>query len=137
MTISTSTPPFSPFSPSAMAAPSLYSYSSNNSSSTVSPPAPPPPSGLRSSVSSSIRQDARHSPHSSLPAGTPVPPQASGAGIIERPLNRARGAEVALSAWAFLFAETVAYSQSRADTVSDLEKRCVETRSRWRRVGFY
>ncbi|WVF72310.1 hypothetical protein IAT40_007123 [Kwoniella sp. CBS 6097] len=43
--------------------------------------------------------------------------------ILDRPLNKTKGAEVAMSAWAFLFAEMVAYSQSRVDSVTDLEKR--------------
>lgn len=30
-----------------------------------------------------------------------------------------------MGAWAFLFAEIVSYSQSRSDSVDDLEKRCV------------
>lgn len=45
--------------------------------------------------------------------------------IVDRPLAKTRGAEVAVGAWAFLFAEIVAYSQSRVDSVSDLEARCV------------
>ncbi|WVO21906.1 uncharacterized protein IAS62_003226 [Cryptococcus decagattii] len=43
--------------------------------------------------------------------------------IVDRPLAKTRGAEVAVGAWAFLFAEIVAYSQSRVDSVSDLEAR--------------
>ncbi|OCF35382.1 hypothetical protein I316_02932 [Kwoniella heveanensis BCC8398] len=43
--------------------------------------------------------------------------------ILDRPLNKTKGAEVAMSAWAFLFAEMVAYSQSRVDSVTGLEKR--------------
>lgn len=30
-----------------------------------------------------------------------------------------------MGAWAFMFAEIIAYSQSRVDSVSDLEARCV------------
>lgn len=88
--------------------PSLYNYSANTSTSTVS------------QAQRSLR-DSRHSPHPSLPIGTPV--QGSGNNVIDRPLNRTRGAEVGLSAWAFMFAEIVAYSQSRVDSVTDLEKR--------------
>lgn len=44
--------------------------------------------------------------------------------IIDRPLAKTKGAEVAMGAWAFLFAEIVAYSQNRVDSVSDLEARC-------------
>ncbi|WVQ98621.1 hypothetical protein IAU59_005751 [Kwoniella sp. CBS 9459] len=47
--------------------------------------------------------------------------------ILDRPLNKTKGAEVAMSAWAFLFAEIVAYSQSRVDSVTDLEKRLSST----------
>ncbi|KAE8538086.1 hypothetical protein D1P53_006153 [Cryptococcus gattii VGV] len=43
--------------------------------------------------------------------------------IIDRPLAKTKGAEVAMGAWAFMFAEIVAYSQSRVDSVSDLEAR--------------
>lgn len=46
-------------------------------------------------------------------------------GILDRPLNRTKGAEVGMGAWAFLFAEIVSYSQSRSDSVDDLEKRYV------------
>lgn len=46
-------------------------------------------------------------------------------GILDRPLNRTRGAEVGMATWAFLFAEIVSYSQSRSDSVDDLEKRSV------------
>lgn len=47
------------------------------------------------------------------------------ASILDRPLNRAKGAEVSLGAFAFLFSEIVAYSQSRVDSVTDLERRSV------------
>jgi hypothetical protein len=40
-------------------------------------------------------------------------------------LNKSKGQEVGMGAWAFLFAEIVSYSQSRVDSVTDLEKRCV------------
>lgn len=89
----------------------LYSYSNNTSTSTVA----------QTPRSISIR-DARHSPHPSLPAGAPVP---AAANILERPINKTKGAEVAASSWAFMFAEIVSYSQSRVDSVADLEKRCV------------
>jgi hypothetical protein len=88
---------------------SLYNYSANTSTSTVS------------QAHRSLR-DSRYSPHPSLPAGTPVP-AASGNNVIDHPLNRTRGAEVGLGAWAFMFAEIVSYSQSRVDSVADLEKR--------------
>jgi hypothetical protein len=44
---------------------------------------------------------------------------------LDRPLNKTKGAEVGLAAWAFLLAEIIAYSQTRVDSVSDLEKRWV------------
>jgi hypothetical protein len=44
-------------------------------------------------------------------------------GILDRPLNRSKGSEVSSGAWAFLFGEIVSYSQSRVDSVTDLEKR--------------
>jgi hypothetical protein len=43
--------------------------------------------------------------------------------ILDRPLNRSKGGEVGMGAWAFLFGEIVSYSQSRVDSVTDLEKR--------------
>ncbi|OXG44499.1 BET3 family protein [Cryptococcus neoformans Bt120] len=73
------------------------------------------------------RDSARTAAHPSLQqqlfgpsaAGPSAPPS-----IIDRPLAKTRGAEVAMGAWAFMFAEIVAYSQSRVDSVSDLEARC-------------
>lgn len=93
--------------------PPLYSYSTNTSSSTVS------------QVPRSLI-DSRGSPRPQSGLGQqqqqPLLPPA-GANILERPLNKTKGAEVSLSAWSFLFAEIVAYSQSRVDSVADLEKR--------------
>ena len=91
--------------------PPLYSYSTNTSTSTVS------------QVPRSLI-DSRGSPRpqSGLGQQQPLLPPA-GANILERPLNKTKGAEVSLSAWSFLFAEIVAYSQSRVDSVADLEKR--------------
>lgn len=43
--------------------------------------------------------------------------------ILDRPINKSRGIEVGLPAWAFLFSEIVSYSQTRVDSVADLEKR--------------
>lgn len=45
--------------------------------------------------------------------------------ILDRPINKTRGVEVGLPAWAFLYSEIVSYSQTRVDSVADLEKRCV------------
>lgn len=44
---------------------------------------------------------------------------------LDRPLNKSKGLEVGLAAWAFLLAEIIAYSQTRVDSVSELEKRSV------------
>ncbi|EIW69592.1 hypothetical protein TREMEDRAFT_68769 [Tremella mesenterica DSM 1558] len=54
---------------------------------------------------------------------TPIPGQGRNVGILDRPLNKTRGGEVSNSAWAFLFAEIISYSQSRVDSVTDLERR--------------
>lgn len=92
--------------------PSLYSYSANTSASAVS------------QVPRSLI-DSRGSPRPQSGLGQqplPLPPPA-GASILERPLNKSKGSEVSLSAWSFLFAEIVAYSQGRVDSVADLEKR--------------
>ncbi len=86
--------------PSTPASASLYSYSANTSSSTIA----------------AQQRLARHSPHPS------IPPNAS-ANILERPLNRTRASEVSLAAWAVMLAEIISYSQSRVDSVNDLEKR--------------
>ena len=56
-------------------------------------------------------------------------PSGISGGILDRPLNRTRGAEVSLNAFAFLLSEIVSYSQSRVDSVTDLERRRVEHRS--------
>lgn len=71
------------------------------------------------------RDSARTAPHPSLQQQLFGPPAAGAAppSIVDRPLARTKGAEVAVGAWAFMFAEIVAYSQSRADSVSDLEAR--------------
>lgn len=46
-----------------------------------------------------------------------------GTHILDRNVNRTRGAEVSMGAWAFLFGEIVSYSQGRVDSVTDLEGR--------------
>lgn len=43
--------------------------------------------------------------------------------IYERPLSKSRSAEVSLSAWAFLFSETIQYTQKRVSGVAEFEKR--------------
>lgn len=55
----------------------------------------------------------------SLGASAPPPSQS----IIDRPLNRMRGAEVGMAAWAFLYSGIIAYSQNRVDSVVELENR--------------
>lgn len=88
--------------PATPANASLYSYSTNTSSSTI--------------AQQRLASTSRHSPHPSLPAS-------ASSNILERPLNRTRGSEVSLAAWAFMLAEIISYSQSRVDSVNDLEKR--------------
>ena len=43
--------------------------------------------------------------------------------IYDRPLNKARAAEVSASAFAFLFSEVVQYTQKRVSGINDLERR--------------
>ncbi len=45
--------------------------------------------------------------------------------IYDRNLNKTRTAEVSLSAYAFLFAEIVRYTQMRVSGIGELERRCV------------
>ncbi|ORY33720.1 ER to Golgi transport-related protein, partial [Naematelia encephala] len=79
--------------------------------------ASPPPSS-----SSTTKRDSRPAqPPSSLQQQ--LFSNSTHGGILDRPLNRTRGAEVALGAFAFLLSEVVAYSQSRVDSVTDLERR--------------
>jgi hypothetical protein len=44
-------------------------------------------------------------------------------GILDKPLNRTKGAEISMAAWSFLFAEIISYCQSRVDSISDLEQK--------------
>ncbi|ADV20488.1 BET3 family protein [Cryptococcus gattii E566] len=73
------------------------------------------------------RGDSARNPHPASLQQQLFGPSPAGANaprnIIDRPLAKTKGAEVAMGAWAFLFAEIVAYSQSRVDSVSDLEAR--------------
>lgn len=41
----------------------------------------------------------------------------------DRPLNKSRGTEVALSSWAYLFGEVVQYTQARVAGIADFEKK--------------
>ncbi|KAF9960837.1 TRAPP subunit trs31, partial [Modicella reniformis] len=42
--------------------------------------------------------------------------------ILDRPLNKTRGAEVSVSAFAFLFSEMLQYTQKRVHGIQDLER---------------
>ncbi|ORY88962.1 NO signaling/Golgi transport ligand-binding domain-containing protein [Leucosporidium creatinivorum] len=60
-------------------------------------------------------------PSPSLP---PLPPNLKRTSIIyDRPLPKARGTEVALGAWAFLFSEIIQYTQKRVSGIGEFEKR--------------
>ncbi|KAK1924773.1 putative ER to Golgi transport-related protein [Papiliotrema laurentii] len=100
-----------PSTSSASPAPSIYSSSHTPAASTSTLPLP--------------RRDSRvpsqpHAPSLQQQLYTQTPP---GGGILDRPLNKTKGAEVALPAFAFMLSEIVSYSQSRVDSVTDLEQR--------------
>jgi len=95
-----------------------------------------PPSSSRFSLTSSSTSSSTTSLPSKRDSRTPSQPHPPSlqqqlfgaspqptAGILDRPLNRTKGAEVGLNAFAFLLAEVVSYSQSRVDSVTDLERR--------------
>ncbi|RKP01544.1 hypothetical protein CXG81DRAFT_29722 [Caulochytrium protostelioides] len=46
--------------------------------------------------------------------------------LLDRPLNKTKGAEVSLSAFAFLYSEMLQYSQRRVSGIQDLEKRLAD-----------
>ncbi|KAF9919881.1 TRAPP subunit trs31 [Linnemannia zychae] len=46
--------------------------------------------------------------------------------ILERPLNKTRGAEVSINAFAFLFSEMLQYTQKRVNGIQDLERKLNE-----------
>jgi hypothetical protein len=105
--------PTSPPTSSTPSSASFYSHSTNPSTSTVSTPLPKRDgSRIVSAGPSSLQQTLFASSSHQAPGS-----------ILDRPLNRTKGAEVSLGAFAFLFAEIVSYSQSRVDSVTDLEKR--------------
>ncbi|TFK30684.1 transporter particle subunit trs31 [Coprinopsis marcescibilis] len=52
-----------------------------------------------------------------------VPLNRPGPSIYDRPLNKSRGAEVSVSAFAFLLSEIVQYTQKRVNGINDLERR--------------
>lgn len=106
--------------------PSRFSLPASTSSSAGATPSPaPPPAGPKQRQPSYLSSQLNNLSISSTPAAPP--PLTS---IVDRPVNRMRGAEVGMAAWAFLYSGIVAYSQSRVDSVVDLEKRwvCVEER---------
>ncbi|KAK6902831.1 hypothetical protein I203_108091 [Kwoniella mangroviensis CBS 8507] len=93
---------------------SLYSTSQNPSSSTINNnPNPNRRESARSSIVPIQQQ---------LFGGSTVQQQGN-VNILDRSLNKTKNAEIALSTWAFLFAEVISYSQSRSDSIADLEKR--------------
>lgn len=95
-------------------------YSAAHSSRfSASAPLPTTPLARRDSARTAAHPSLQQQLFGPSAAGPSAPPS-----IIDRPLAKTRGAEVAMGAWAFMFAEIVAYSQSRVDSVSDLEARC-------------
>ncbi|WVR05076.1 hypothetical protein IAU60_002088 [Kwoniella sp. DSM 27419] len=121
-TSSGSTPPTARY-PSTMSS-SRQSLSSPLSSSSTSLPHPAPPQAnrresARLSVQPSSLQQQLFGSASGSYASIPVGPQ----NILDRPLAKTKGVEVSMPAWAFMFAEIVSYSQSRSETLSDLERR--------------
>ncbi|OXG22151.1 BET3 family protein [Cryptococcus neoformans Tu401-1] len=94
-------------------------YSAAHSSRfSASAPLPTTPLARRDSARTATHPSLQQQLFGPSAAGPSAPPS-----IIDRPLAKTRGAEVAMGAWAFMFAEIVAYSQSRVDSVSDLEAR--------------
>ncbi|OXG86575.1 BET3 family protein [Cryptococcus neoformans Gb118] len=94
-------------------------YSAAHSSRfSASAPLPTTPLARRDSARTAAHPSLQQQLFGPSAAGPSAPPS-----IIDRPLAKTRGAEVAMGAWAFMFAEIVAYSQSRVDSVSDLEAR--------------
>ncbi|OXG32294.1 BET3 family protein [Cryptococcus neoformans Ze90-1] len=94
-------------------------YSAAHSSRfSASAPLPTTPLARRDSARTAAHPSLQQQLFGPVAAGPSAPPS-----IIDRPLAKTRGAEVAMGAWAFMFAEIVAYSQSRVDSVSDLEAR--------------
>lgn len=84
---------------------------------------PAPSTGPSTPPSTSKRQPSYLSSqltHLSL-GSSPGPPPAQS--IIDRPLNRMRGAEIGMAAWAFLYSGIIAYSQNRVESVVELENR--------------
>lgn len=84
-------------------------------SNSASPATPPSSSKRQSSYLSSQLTN--------LSLGSAPPPPPPNTSIVDRPVNRMRGAEVGMAAWAFLYSGIIAYSQNRVDSVVELEKR--------------
>ncbi|KAJ2963118.1 hypothetical protein NQZ79_g1773 [Umbelopsis isabellina] len=83
-----------------MSDPSAYAFPTSGSS--------------RLSTASSIYTDNRHTP------------QTRNKSLLERNLNRTKGAEVGLSSFAFLFSEMIQYAQKRVNGIQDLERKLNE-----------
>lgn len=74
---------------------------------------------------------------SSAPSGTSYPfnipststsnPKRNSAAssILERPINKTKGSEVSLAAWAFMFSEIIQYTQRRVSGIAEFEKKWV------------
>ncbi|GAA5823813.1 hypothetical protein JCM11251_003306 [Rhodosporidiobolus azoricus] len=81
---------------------------------------PPPPASTSGRSSTTFPL-----PHSTTPL--PLAPSPANlkrtTAIYDRPVTKTRGAEVALGAWTFLFAEIVQYTQKRVSGISEFEKR--------------
>ncbi|ORX39782.1 ER to Golgi transport-related protein [Kockovaella imperatae] len=110
-------PPAPPSIPSSSSTSARYSSSIGiGAPSSAGPSTQPRDSRIPSSASSHVP-----SLQQQLFKGTSIPTPS--AGILDRSLNRTKGAEVALNAFAFMLSEIVSYSQTRSDSVLDLEKR--------------
>lgn len=77
------------------------------------------------STASSTRFSLSSAPSINTATGAPAKSPAQRPSIYDRPLNKARAAEVSASAFAFLFSEVVQYTQKRVSGINDLERRCV------------
>lgn len=107
------------------------SASSSRYSLPASAPSPPPNANQTKRSSSYLSTGFTNLSISGIGSSSSNNDLASPAGrggemnILDRPINKSRGVEVGLPAWAFLFSEIVSYSQTRVDSVADLEKRSV------------
>ncbi|KAH8090695.1 NO signaling/Golgi transport ligand-binding domain-containing protein [Filobasidium floriforme] len=112
----------------------MFNLQSNSASSSryslpASAPSPPPNANQTKRSSSYLSTGFTNLSISGIGSSSSNNDLASPAGrggemnILDRPINKSRGFEVGLPAWAFLFSEIVSYSQTRVDSVADLEKR--------------